>query len=182
MAPSPPRRSPFTIREAGRDDVPALARLHVETFVEAHGGSHPPTVELRERQWRTAFESADGSSFCFVAESPAGELVGFARGTPHDGGVPGFRGELNKIYVLRRHHRAGIGRRLVGQVVRRFLDQGVDSMLLFGDRHSPANAFYEVLGGRKLLSEEGEFHGAYGWRDLRRLAALCAASEEDRPS
>lgn len=167
---------PFIVREAGHNDVPALALLHVVTFAETHGGTHPPSVELRERQWRAALEPADGSSFCFVAESPAGALVGFARGTPHDGGVPGFLGELNKIYVLRRHHRAGIGRRLVGHVARRFLDQGIDSMLLFGDQHSPANAFYEALGGRKLLSEEGEFHGAYGWRDLRRLAAICATA------
>jgi len=81
-----------------------------------------------------------------------GELVAFAKGTLHDGGVPGFAGELNKIYVLRQYHRQGIGRRLVAHVARRFLDQGVGSMLLFGDARSPSNGFYERLGAERLLS------------------------------
>ena len=88
-----------------------------------------------------------------------GELVAFAKGTLHDGGVPGFAGELNKIYVLRRYHRQGIGRLLVAHVARRFLDQGVGSMLLFGDARSPSNGFYERLGAERLLSAGGEFHG-----------------------
>ena len=57
---------------------------------------------------------------------------------------------------------------------RRFLDRGVSSMLLFGDAASSSNGFYERLGAERLLSKEGEFHGGYGWRDLRRLV--------DRPS
>jgi GNAT superfamily N-acetyltransferase len=107
--------------------------------------------------------------FCYVAAAPDGQLVGFAKGEPHDGGVPGFEGELDKIYVLRAWHRSGIGRALVEQVARRFLAQGVASMLLFGDARNPSNGFYERLGAERLFSPEGEFHGGYGWRDLRRL-------------
>lgn len=158
----------FAIREARPDDVPALAALHVATFKEAHGHRGAPTLELRTLQWRAAFER-DADWFCYVAESADGELVGFAKGTLHDGGVPGFAGELNKIYVLRAWHRSGIGRALVEQVARRFLAQGVDSMLLFGDARNPSNGFYERLGAERLHSPEGEFHGGYGWRDLRRL-------------
>jgi GNAT superfamily N-acetyltransferase len=33
-------------------------------------------------------------------------------------GVPGYAGELNKIYLLRRHHRRGLGRRLLAEVAR----------------------------------------------------------------
>src|SRR5262245_15592508 len=118
---------PFHIREASADDVPALARLHVETFNETHCGGRPngPPFELRERQWREAFTVKSGTWFCFVVEDDKGELVGFAKGTPHDGGVPGFVGELNKIYVLRRFHRQGIGRMLLYNVARRFIETGV---------------------------------------------------------
>ena len=105
---------PFHLRGATHADVPALATLHVQTFNETHRGGRAggPSYELRERQWREAFTVHDGSWFCFVVEDDAGELVGFAKGTPHDGGVPGFAGELNKIYVLRRCHRQGLGRLL----------------------------------------------------------------------
>src|SRR5436309_6497489 len=97
----------FRIRTLTRADIPAVARLHVQTCNETHRGgrSGGPSYELRECQWREAFEVRDGSWFCFVVEDDSGGLVGFAKGTPHDGGVPGFVGELNKIYVLHRFHR-----------------------------------------------------------------------------
>jgi ribosomal protein S18 acetylase RimI-like enzyme len=165
----------FRIREAREDDVPALARLHVQTFNETHRGGRTggPSYELRERQWREALAARDGSRFCFVVEDDAGELVGFAKGTPHDGGVPGFAGELNKIYVLRRVHRQGIGRLLLCNVARRFTERGITSMLLFGEATSPSNGFYEAFGAERLYSKTGEFHGGYGWRNLQLLLTNC---------
>lgn len=163
----------FLIRDARPDDIPALAALHVATFKEAHGRFRAPSYELRETQWRGALEH-ETDWFCYVAEAQNGQLVGFAKGTLHDGGVPGFQGELNKIYVLRAWHRYGIGRALIERVARRFLAQGVGSMLLFGDARSPSNGFYERLGAERLFSPEGEFHGGYGWRDL---GVLSGATE-----
>lgn len=166
MAPAPAPR----VRELRATDLEALVALHVQAFRETHGWLGAPSRALRERQWRDAFADA-ASWFGYVAETPEGTLVGFATGRAHDGGVPGFEGELNKIYVLRRWHRHGIGRRLVGQVARRFLERGMTSMLLFGDARSPSNGFYEHLGAERLVSAEGAFHGGYGWRDLHHLAA-----------
>ena len=167
------RPVPFGIRDARREDVAALAKLHVATFREAHGRLGAPTFELRESQWRDAFER-ERDWFCYVAEAPDGRLIGFAKGTLHDGGVPGFEGELNKIYVLRAWHRQGIGRQLVEHVARRFLERGVGSMLLFGDARNPSNGFYERLGAERLYSRDGEFDGGYGWRDLHRLVGAAS--------
>jgi GNAT superfamily N-acetyltransferase len=148
-----------------------LAQLHVETFNETHRGGRPggPSYELRERQWRQSFERQDGSWFCYVIEDDRGDLVGFAKGTPHNGGVPGYAGELNKIYLLQRVQRQGLGRLLLDAVARRFMERGITSMLLFGDAASPSNGFYEAFGATKLYSDAGEFHGGYGWPDLRAL-------------
>jgi GNAT superfamily N-acetyltransferase len=161
----------FNLREATVRDVATLAELHVETFAETHGGG--PPVSLRETQWQRILGANDAADFTFVVEASSGELVGFARGTRHDGGVPGYQGELNKIYVLRGHQRHGLGRLLVCQIAKRFLDQGITSMLLFGDASSPSNGFYEHMGAVRLLSPEAEFHGAYGWPGLDRLIARC---------
>jgi GNAT superfamily N-acetyltransferase len=165
----------FHLREARDTDIQALARLHVQTFTETHRGGRPggPTYELRERQWREAFERQDGSWFAYVIEDDDGELVGFAKGTPHDGGVPGYAGELNKIYLLQRVQRHGLGRLLLRAVARRFIERGVTSMLLFGDAANPSNGFYEAFGAERLHSPGGEFHGGYGWCDLAALVTRC---------
>jgi len=73
----------------------------------------------------------------------------------------------------------GISRRLVAHVARRFLEQDIGSMLLFGDARSPSNGFYERLGAERLLSAGGEFDGGYGWRDLHGLT-LSADSAQPR--
>ena len=167
----------FQLREVRETDIPALAKLHVETFNETHRGGRPggPSYELRERQWREAFEREAGSWFGYVVEDESGELVGFAKGTPHDGGVPGYTGELNKIYLLQRVQRQRLGRLLLGAVARRFIERGMTSMLLFGDAANPSNSFYEAFGADRLYSQTGEFHGAYGWSDLRNLVARCGS-------
>ena len=166
---------PFKIRDATPDDVEALARRHVQTFNETHGAGRAggPSYDLRERQWREAFARDDQPGFCLVVEDRTGQLIGFAKGTRHDGGVPGFAGELNKIYVLRSFHRQGVGRLLLCNVARRFLRQGITSMLLFGEATSPSNGFYEAFRAERLYNDRGGFDGGYGWRDLHTLATIC---------
>lgn len=161
----------FRLRQAVASDIPALAALHVETFNETHrgGASGGPSYALREQQWREEFDRADERRFCFVVEDERGELVGFAKGVPHQGGVPKYGGELNKIYVLKRMQRKGLGRQLLLSVAQRFREHGVNSMLLFGDAQSPSNGFYEAQGAERIFSEAGEFHGAYGWPALQKL-------------
>lgn len=165
------------LRDATAADLSALAALHVQTFTETHRGGRPggPTLALRTQQWQVLFAAADDGRFCVVLEEAPGQLVGFARGTPHDGGVPGFEGELDKIYLLQRVQRRGLGRRLLAAVAHRFLARGITSMVLFGEATLPANAFYEALGAERLYSPKGEFHGGYGWRDLRALLERCEA-------
>ena len=131
------------------------------------------TYPTSDGQWRESFARDDEPWFCFVVEDDSGQLIGFAKGTLHDGTVPGFVGELNKIYVLRRFQRQGVGRLLLCNVARRFLRQGTISMLLFGEATSPSNGFYEAFGAERLFNDRGGFDGGYGWRDLRILETAC---------
>lgn len=176
----------IVIRDATPADVPALAHLHVTTFNETHAPllNNGPTHAIRAAQWGQAFQAADGTWFCLVVEDN-GNMIGFAKGQPYaHADHPEYAGELNKIYLLRAYHRQGLGRRLLGHVAERFLGQGISSMLLFGDAQNPSNRFYEAMGGKRLFAANGDFHGGYGWRDLKPLAALCrmpsVKSGEDR--
>jgi L-amino acid N-acyltransferase YncA len=114
----------FRLRAMTPADVAAVAALHVATFNETHTVRNDgPSYALREYQWSKAFAEDDGSWFGVVIEGDNGELVGFAKGKPHDGGIPAYAGELNKIYLLRRYHRRGLGRKLLCWVARRFLER-----------------------------------------------------------
>jgi GNAT superfamily N-acetyltransferase len=163
----------YKIRRLEPRDVSSLAALHVEAFHETHGGfATAGELQLREGQWRSLFDQDPSGWFCFVAEGSQGELLGFAKGVPYEEDDLGtYKGKLHKIYLLRRYHRHGIGRTLVGYVAREFIARGIHSMLLFGEARNPSNGFYEALGAERLYSAEGEFHGAYGWRDISALAA-----------
>jgi L-amino acid N-acyltransferase YncA len=167
--------SNFKIREASIGDVPALAALHVKTWSQTYWMTlYPPTYAIRYSQWQQLFSKKNESWFCFVVENKNGELVGFAKGQTYSHqDLPEFSGELNKIYLLREYQRIGLGRKLVGVVARKFLSMGISNMVLFGTAENPSNKFHEALGGEKLIAKNGEFHGGYCWRDLKKLAEIC---------
>lgn len=175
MSQDPLNSEALMIRNATMADVPLLAALHVATFNETHG-SHPngPTIELRQYQWQNIFQAKDGTWFCLVMEDSGGNLVGFAKGQPYQYTESlDFAGELNKIYLLNKYHKKGLGKQLLCKVAQEFISRGISSMLLFGDANSPSNGFYERMGGEKLFAKNGEFHGGYGWKDLRRVISNC---------
>jgi ribosomal protein S18 acetylase RimI-like enzyme len=164
----------FTIREAVESDLPELVHIHVTSWNATYPYYHPkPTPQLRESQWKKAFEEKADNWFCYVVVNENGKLVGFATGNDfYDVELP-YRGQLNKIHFYKEYHRLGLGRKLVGYVVRRFLSAGINSMILFADPDNPNIKFYDVLNGERLFDKEGKFNGAFGWTDLNELAQLC---------
>ena len=150
-------------RDAVPADIPALAELHVTTWNATYRTSRGPTVATREAQWRKVFERADPLEFVVVLEDRDGRLIGFARGTPSFGE---FEGVLSKIYLRWEYHGLGLGRRLMRETARRFLDRGIRSFVLFAERSNPTIGFYDRMGGERLPDERGLFTGAYGWRDV----------------
>jgi len=161
----------LVIREAVASDIPALAALHVATWNATYAPMHMkgPSVAIRESQWREAFANADGSWFCFVVVRDDGELVGLAKGNRHDA-----IGALDKIYLRDDYQRLGLGRRLVGQVVGRFLVYRCTSMKAYVDPRNPSCGFFEALEGEWLREEDGTINYSwYVWPDLQRVARLC---------
>jgi ribosomal protein S18 acetylase RimI-like enzyme len=155
------------IRDAVDADIPALARVHVDAWNAAYNALGP-TVAVREHQWRQVFASRDGAWFVLVVQRGNGDLVGFAMGAAHEGR---YAAQLDKIHLLPEYQRVGIGSRLLRVVVRRFLERGRNSMMLFAEADNPSCWFYEALGGHNLLNDDGSVnYGNYGWDDLRALA------------
>ena len=156
----------IVFRDAVAADIPALAELHVTTWNATYNTTRGPTVATRTWQWNQIFANERRRDFVLVVEDRTGRLIGFTWGKPQEGE---FKGQLSKIYLRWEYHGLGLGRRMMAETARRFLDRGIHSFILFAELSNPTLGFYDSMGGERLPDERGQFTGAYGWRDLRRL-------------
>jgi GNAT superfamily N-acetyltransferase len=157
----------INFRDAVALDVPALAELHVATWNATYNTTRGPTIGTRTAQWSRVFAEPIRRDFVLVLEDGDGRLIGFTWGKPHEGE---FEGELSKIYLRFEYHGLGLGRRMMGQTARRFIDRGMHSMILFAEMTNPTLGFFDHMGGERLLDDLGRFGGAYVWRDLNLLS------------
>jgi GNAT superfamily N-acetyltransferase len=153
-------------RDAVATDIPALAELHVTTWNATYRTTRGPTIATRTWQWNRIFAEEDRRDFVLVLEDRNGRLIGFTWGKPEGGE---FQGQLSKIYLRWEYHGLGLGRRIMAETARRFLDRGIHSFILFAELSNPTLGFYDRMGGERLLNDKGRFDGAYGWRDVRVL-------------
>jgi GNAT superfamily N-acetyltransferase len=171
------------IRAAHPSDAAAIAKVHVDSWRTTYRGIVPDdflaalSYEQREGMWCDILSPPSRSSFVYVAEDPCGHIVGFASGGPARDADPDYTGELYAIYVLQDQQRHGLGRRLIGAVVRRLIQAGMTSLLVWVLADNPARKFYEALGGQYVYDKRVSIGNArlvevaYGWRDARILAA-----------
>ncbi len=168
------------LREAVAGDIPALAALHVATWNDTYAPlmTGPPAA-VREQQWRQAFDRPD-DWFCHLLARPDGALIGFAKGVFRPGhDIPC---ELNKLFLARDYQRLGLGRRLVGRAVQRFLGAGASAMAAYVDPRNPSCGFFERLGARWLIEPDGRVNFSwYVWQDLPDLAQRCAPADAPLP-
>ena len=158
----------ITWRDAVTTDIPALAELHVTTWNATYNTTRGPTIATRTWQWNQAFAKDHRRDFVLVLEDRNGRLIGFTWGKPSEGE---FEGELSKIYLRWEYHGLGLGRRMMAETARRFIERGIHSFILFAELSNPTLTFYDHMGGERLLDDRGQFHGSYGWRDARTLVA-----------
>jgi ribosomal protein S18 acetylase RimI-like enzyme len=156
----------ITFRDAVAADIPALAELHVTTWNATYNTAHGPTIATRTRQWEQVFAKENRRDFVLVLEDRNRRLIGFTWGRPHEGE---FEGELSKIYLRWEYHGLGLGRKMMAETARRFLERGIHSFILFAELSNPTLGFYDRMQGERLLDDRGRFDGAYGWHDVRTL-------------
>jgi GNAT superfamily N-acetyltransferase len=160
----------IVFRDATFGDLMALSELHVLTWNMTYNTTRGPTIETRAWQWAKILGNPLNRDIVVVLESAKGQLIGFYRLTF---GESEWKGQLNKIYLRWEYHGLGLGRKMMGHAARRFLERGANNFVLFAERSNPTIGFYDRMGGERLLDEHGQFHGGYGWRDMKKLAQDC---------
>jgi ribosomal protein S18 acetylase RimI-like enzyme len=164
------------IRSATVSDAPAIARVHVSSWLSTYRGLLPDDFleSLSETNYTERWNRviADGTSKVVVAED-GNDVVGFASGGRERAGEQGFEGEIYAIYVLDKAQRRGFGRELVRSMVEGLRELGLTNMIIWVLRDNrPAREFYERLGGIYVRAQPITIGSAtleevsYGWRRL----------------
>jgi ribosomal protein S18 acetylase RimI-like enzyme len=139
---------PPTVRAATRDDIPALARVHVQSWLETYTGLVPQeildaiTLESRVEQWERTFDQPHG---IFVALE-SDQIVGFAScGAAQD--FLQADGELYTLYLLNSHQHRGLGRALWNAVLEFGQARNWESMVVWVlESNILAQGFYKHHG------------------------------------
>ncbi|MEV6231193.1 N-acetyltransferase family protein [Saccharopolyspora shandongensis] len=138
------------VRDAEPGDVEAIGELfrrYVETTVTFE--EVPPTAQ----DWRSKTDAAARDGWPFLAATLDGELVGYAYVSPWRP-KPAYRHTVeNTIYLHPDHVGRGIGRRLLGELLRRAAAAGAHQVIaVIADSGNPASealhrkAGFEVVG------------------------------------
>ena len=166
------------IRDARPADVPAIAKVHVDSWRSTYRDVLPKSYlndlsyDARETMWHASF-GPESSSFLVVAEDE-GQIAGFAGGgaAHHDAAeAKAYGGELYAVYMLESYQRRGLGRRLVAAVAETLITEGHSEMITWVLEDNAACRFYERIGGEYLGSKTVEIADmslravAYGWPD-----------------
>jgi GNAT superfamily N-acetyltransferase len=163
------------IRVAEVRDAAAIAHVHVQSWLTTYEGIVP-------REYLASLNEAERVPIwqdwltrdidVFVAEVE-GEVVGFAGGGAIREPFDAYDSELYTLYLLKEVRGRGVGKALLGAVVKALVQKGHRSMAVWVLEQNPAVRFYEKTGARYLMSKQIEIGGvnlsefALGWPDLK---------------
>lgn len=145
----------LTVREAGEDDVLAIATIHVRSWQAAYRGVLPDelldglSVSERADRWRQIVAGSDERWLTLVAERPDGDLSGFCSVTaPSPEAPPGeLTAEVGALYVDPEHWRQGAGGSMLSIALGELRELGFQDVILWVlPENEAALAFYERFG------------------------------------
>ena len=162
-------------------DTDAIAALHAASWRSAYRGIFkdstlgPALDDERRTHWGNRLATMIADDTVLIA-GDVGFIAVWAEGDP------GFGAYIDNLHVHPERRSGGVGRRLLGEAMRRVASRGETGAYLWVfDDNRRAIDFYRRLGGEIV---EGGFdeidgkqvaHSRITWRDTARLAKSCGA-------
>jgi ribosomal protein S18 acetylase RimI-like enzyme len=170
-----------SIRRAGIADADVIAALHAASWRSAYRGIFTDTTlgpsldGERQAHWRSKLATMAPDDTVLIA-GDLGFIAVWAKGDP------GFGAYIDNLHVRPERRSGGLGRRLLGEAMRRVANRGETGAYLWVfDENARAIDFYRRLGGEIVEGGFDEIDGAQvahsriAWRDTARLAEVCGA-------
>ncbi|MFQ6318437.1 GNAT family N-acetyltransferase [Bacillus halotolerans] len=178
-----------TIREARLDDIKAIAKVHVDSWMTTYSGivSAEYLNGLNYKDFEAKWKSRSLKGV-FVAEDEEGSVFGFASFGPIRSEQSGYDGELYAIYLLEEKQRQGAGRALLTKGTDFLLDHGFTSMFVWVVEENPSITFYQSFSPERAAEDSFEIAGesmkeiGFGWPDLASLKNCLTEDKKHPPS
>jgi ribosomal protein S18 acetylase RimI-like enzyme len=167
------------IRPATVADADAIAALHAARWRSAYRGIlrdstlGPALDDERRTHWRSELAAMVPDDTVLIA-GDVGFIAVWAEGDP------GFGAYIDNLHVRPERRSAGLGRRLLGEAMRRVAGRGETGAYLWVfEDNVRAIDFYCRLGGEIVEGGIDEVDGVkvaqsrIAWRDTARLADAC---------
>lgn len=168
------------IRQASVADADAIAELHAASWRSAYRGIFkqstlgPRLDGERRAHWSGKLAAMTPDDTVLIV-GDLGFIAVWAKGDP------GFGAYIDNLHVRPERRSGGLGRRLLGEAMRRVADRGETGAYLWVfDDNVRAIDFYRRLGGEIVEQGIDEIDGVQvaqsriTWRDTTRLAESCA--------
>ncbi|MHA7294388.1 GNAT family N-acetyltransferase [Arthrobacter sp. HLT1-21] len=134
----------FYVRTAEPEEIPRMARVHVDTWRETYRGlmtdavlDDPALLSWREKLWTAALIDPKRSQNTAAIASHEGAVIGIAMSGPSLDG-PDEPQQLYLLYVYAAFHGSGVGATLLDAVI----DRTPPVALWVADPNPRAQAFY----------------------------------------
>lgn len=160
------------IRLATSEDSLAIATIHVASWLETYTGiipaSYLDTLDVSEKQeiWTKVLQN---SQPVYIAEVD-GQVVGFASGGKNRDSRSLYLGELYAMYMLKKFHKKGIGKKLFEHIKSQLTADGMIPFTTFVLADNPTLGFYTHMGAEVLGEHLEDFDGCklkelqLGWK------------------
>jgi GNAT superfamily N-acetyltransferase len=172
----------FTIRQATREDAPAIARTHCASWRTTYPGLIPDSViaqwadeRARIEGWRNVFDNESHEQRVWLAFDDTEPCLGFVSAGVRKNEDVYTDGQIRAIYLSQAAQGRGIGRALMETAffyLRRSC--GHDSACVEVLKNNPAESFYRHLGGEHVFTTVFEMGGhpltehVYVWERIPR--------------
>lgn len=171
----------YKIRKARFEDAKGISKVHIKSWKETYRGivddNYIQSLSLAEKikNWGDRLKTMPKNKWMYVATDEKESIVGFIFGGLRREKIPGYKGELYALYLLKKHQGKKIGSRLVKKLCIAMYKNGVKSMYVSVLRDNESKLFYQKMYGKFIKSSKLQIgkqkipEEYYGWKSLRKL-------------
>ncbi|GIO23537.1 GNAT family N-acetyltransferase [Oceanobacillus sp. J11TS1] len=165
------------IREARISDAGGIGKVNVESWQTTYRGIMSNSIlqqlsmEVKKEKWRNIIQA--GGSTTLVAVDAGEEVVGYLNMSIKKESAGSARvGEVTSAYLLEGWQRKGIGKALLLESFKRFIEQSIQTVQVEVLAANDSRLFYEHFGAELVEKRDIQIAGdilelfVYEWRNI----------------